>query len=106
MGTRFELVLPGEELEEFRAAGEAALEEIELWHRQLTRFESGGLVSHLGRNATEVSLDAATWALFEDSVVVWRSSEGAFDLTLPARRMDAIILNPARRTMSPWFLPK
>lgn len=99
MGTRFELVLPGEEPEKFRAAGEAALEEIEACHRRFTRFGAGGLVAHLHRSDGAVPLDAATWALFEDARFVWRASGGAFDLTLPARRMEAIVLDSARRTV-------
>lgn len=96
MGTRFELVLPGEEPELLRAAGESALDEIETCHRRLTRF-GGGLVEHLQRGPTATPLDAATWALFEDAITVWRASSGAFDLTLPARRMDAIVLDPEFR---------
>ena len=99
MGTRFEVVLPGEAPEQFRAAGEAALEEIDACHRRFTRFEAGGLVAHLHRNAAEVPLDATTWGLFQDALAVWTASGGAFDLTLPARRMDAIVLDPHRRTV-------
>jgi thiamine biosynthesis lipoprotein len=99
MGTRFELLLPGEEPEQLRAAGEAALEEIDLCHRRLTRFEPSGLVAHLHRAAAELPLDAATFGLFEDALVVWRATGGAFDLTLPVRRMDAIALDPVRRTV-------
>lgn len=99
MGTRFELVLPGEEPEQWRAAGEAALEEIDACHRRLTRFEPGGLIDHLQRTTGETPLDAPTWFLFEDALRVWRASGGAFDVTLPVCRMNAIALDRERRTV-------
>jgi thiamine biosynthesis lipoprotein len=82
MGTRFELVLAAGVRVDLQAAGEAALEEVEIWHRRLSRFASDSLVSHLNRVAGEapVRLDAETFALFEDALSVWRASNGAFDI--------------------------
>jgi len=83
MGTRFELVLVSGS-RNLRAAGEAAVEEIETWHRRLSRFASDSLLSHINRTACHlsVSLDRETYALFDDALRVWRDSEGAFDITV------------------------
>jgi FAD:protein FMN transferase len=99
MGTRFELVLADESPERHRAAGEAALEEIEACHRRFTRFEPSGLPAHLARSGGPVPLDADSFALFADALAVWRASGGAFDLTVPCLRMDAIVLDEAARTV-------
>lgn len=99
MGTRFELVLPDEG--DARAVGEAALAEIEECHRRLSRFDPASLLSHIVRSAhaTPVRLDRDTLALFEDALAVWRVSDGAFDVTVPARGMHAIVLDPAAGTI-------
>lgn len=99
MGTRFELVLAGEDPERHRGAAEAALEEVEACHRRFTRFEPSGLLAHLQRVAGPVALDAATFALFDDALAVWRDSAGAFDLTVPACRMRDILLDYSRGTV-------
>jgi thiamine biosynthesis lipoprotein len=83
MGTRFELVLldgPGD----LRAAGEAAVDQIEMWHRRLSRFEPDSFVSHINREAARgpVRLDRDTFELLQDALTVWRASEGAFDITI------------------------
>jgi thiamine biosynthesis lipoprotein len=118
MGTRFELVLCGPVAEALRPAGEAAMEEIELWHRRLSRFTPDSLVSHLTRaaHAAPVRLDAETFALLQHALRVHRASHGAFDITLAPRleeqgfgpsavpgarevTSDAIRLDPARGTV-------
>jgi FAD:protein FMN transferase len=83
MGTRFELALV-DGAGSLRAAGEAALEEIEGWHHRLNRFSGDSLLSHICRTAARapVRLDRDTFALFEDALQVWRASEGAFDITV------------------------
>ena len=121
MGTRFEIVLPdvrgnpsGPAL---RAAGEAAIDEILIWHQRLNRFAPDSLVSHLGRSSHAVPLDRETFELFADALEVWRASAGAFDITVtPAlvrlgaadsavpvrdspRGSERIRLDPARRTI-------
>ena len=85
MGTRFELVLLNGDCG-LRAAGEAAIDQIELWHRRLTRFAADSLVSHINREAARgpVRLDRDTFELLRDAVSVWRASEGAFDITIAA----------------------
>ena len=83
MGTRFELALLAGS-GNLRAAGEAAIEEIEAWHRRLSRFSPDSLLSHINRTAsrTPVSLDRETYELFDDALRVWRESGGAFDITV------------------------
>jgi FAD:protein FMN transferase len=85
MGTRFELVLLAGRTD-LRVAGEAAIEEIETWHRRLSRFVPDSLVSHINREAchTPVSLDRDTFELLSDAMDVWRASGGAFDVTVAA----------------------
>ena len=120
MGTRFELVIPGDESEQFRPAAEAAMEEIETAHRLFTPFEPDSWLNHLHRVAADrpVAVDADTFALFVDALAVWRASEGAFDPTVapvleawgfhpahgPSRGRftswaGAILLDPATRTI-------
>jgi len=87
MGTRFELVLPaadgGPQGRALRAAGEAAIDEIDYWHRRLNRFAPDSLVSHLNRSAGEPTrLDQETFDLFTDALDVSRASAGAFDVTI------------------------
>jgi thiamine biosynthesis lipoprotein len=102
MGTRFELVLHGEDPVALRAIGEAALEEIEGCHQRFSRFDEASLVSHLRRRADRrpVPLDADTFALFEDALAVWQGSDGAFDPTVPAGEMGALVLDRRARTIA------
>lgn len=84
MGTRFELVLGGDQPERWRSEGEAALAEIEECHRRLSRFAADSLVSHIHRTAwrSPVRLDRDTFALFRDALDVHAASDGAFDVTV------------------------
>jgi thiamine biosynthesis lipoprotein len=113
MGTRFEILLPLPDGADaaaearLRAAGEAALEEIEIWHRQLTRFEPDSLVSHIVRQAARapVRLDSETFALFADAAAVAAASAGAFDITRPCApdgrsAAEAIVLDAASSTIA------
>lgn len=100
MGSRFEVVLPADDPEALRPAGEAALAEIEEWHRRLTRFEPDSQLNHLHRAALDapVNIDRDLYALLEDCVAVWRASGGAFDPAL-GTGMDAVELDPAQSTV-------
>ncbi|MDH5316043.1 MAG: FAD:protein FMN transferase [Gemmatimonadota bacterium] len=102
MGTRFELVLGGGDPVALRPVGEAALEEIAACHERFNRFDDASLLSHIHRTAAirPVPLDSDSFALFADARAVWRGSGGAFDPTVPARAMDALILDPTRRTVA------
>ena len=101
MGTRFELVLPDQPAPGLRAVGEAAMAEIEECHRRLSRFDPASLLSYIVRAAAErpVALDRDTFGLFEDALSVWRMSDGAFDLTVPGRAMDALLLDASSHTI-------
>jgi thiamine biosynthesis lipoprotein len=79
--------------------GEAAIQEIEDWHRRLTRFESDSWLSHVNRTAAHepVRLDDEMFPLFADAVDVWRDSGGAFDITRGDG--DALTLDPNARTL-------
>lgn len=100
MGTRFEVVLPGDDPEALRPAGEAALAEITAWHQRLTRFEPDSQLSHLHRAARDapVPVDRDLYALLEECVAVWRASGGAFDPALGSG-MDAVELDADRSSV-------
>ncbi len=51
MGTRFELVLDGQDATRLRAAGEEAIEAIEDAHRRLSRFKRGSIISEINAAA-------------------------------------------------------
>ncbi len=82
MATRFEILIEGDEEPQLRAAGEAALAEIEECERQLSCFRRESLLGHLARAeiGTEVRLDADTFELFRLCADVRRRSGGAFDI--------------------------
>jgi FAD:protein FMN transferase len=90
MATRFELVI-GDDRADARAIGEAALEEIELCHRRLSRFAPDSLLSHINRTAAvrAVRLDAETFALLREALTVRLQSGGAFDIDVGGH-MDAL----------------
>lgn len=81
MATRFELVL--EAPFDAGPAAEAALEEIELAHASLSRFERSSWVSHLRRTCAEVParLDSDQVELFRVALEVERATGGAFSPT-------------------------
>ncbi|UCD76835.1 MAG: FAD:protein FMN transferase [Phycisphaerales bacterium] len=84
MGTRFEVVLTGDDPPRLRTVGEAAIEEIEDWHRRLSLFEPGSLLSYLNRHAADrpVKLDDDTFELLVECIEVHAASQGAFDITV------------------------
>ena len=88
MGTRFELVLAGEDERYVRAVGEAAVAEIEEQDRRLSLFRRDSLTARINRSAhhSPVKLDADTYALFAEALAVGAASDGAFDIAV-ARRM-------------------
>src|SRR5262245_23480986 len=101
MGTRFELVLPAGNFATTRAIGEAALAEIEDCHRRFSRFQRSSLLPHIMRSVDRgpVRLDRAPLQMFEEARAVHGDSEGAFDVTVPERGMDAIVLDPEACTI-------
>src|SRR5688572_8994317 len=83
MGTRFELVVAGDE-HQLRPVIEEAIREIEELHSRFTRFARDSLLSHINRTAfiTPVRLDRGSFALFAAAQQVAFESGGAFDITL------------------------
>lgn len=81
MGTRFELVLHGEDEFFLRAAGEQAIGAIEDEHRRLSLFDPGSLVSRVNTLAAErpVAVDRDLFDLLAAAAEVWGQSGGAFD---------------------------
>ena len=96
MGTRFELVLDGDG-PGLRAAGEAALAEVEECDRLLSLFERDSLVSHLNRWAAErpVRVDLDTFDLLATCADIHAASGGAFDVTV-APLMESHGFRPER----------
>ncbi len=84
MGTRFELVVSGEDASHFRAIGEAALAEIDDLDRRWSLFRRDSLVTFINANASErpVRLDHDTLALLAIAEQVRRDSGGLFDVTV------------------------
>lgn len=83
MGTRFELVLHGDNPRAIRAAGEEAVEAIERWHARLSRFERSSVVSRVASaGGAAVRLDPEAFAALAWCEAVRAVSAGAFDATL------------------------
>lgn len=84
MNTRFELVLEGEDPVRLRAAGEAALDEIDRIEAQLSLFrptsEVGRANARAGREPVVVS--PPVFALLEQCRDLWRLTDGTFDITV------------------------
>ena len=103
MGTRFEIALvvrgAGVAPMYLRAVGELAIQEIDEWHRRLTRFSADSWVSHVNRTASTQAamLDEDLWTLMSDAASVWQDSGGAFDVTR-GRGRD-LLIEPVTRTL-------
>lgn len=84
MGTRFELVLYGEDPVRLRAAGQEALQEIERLDRQLSFYLPESDLSDLNRRAGygRVRLDPRVFALLERARRLSEETAGAFDITV------------------------
>jgi len=84
MGTRFEIVLPGEDHARLRAAAEAALDEVERLEAQLSLYREESELSGLnaGAAAGPVRVEPRLFALLEEAVRIARETGGAFDPTV------------------------
>lgn len=84
MATRFELVLCGENPLALRAAGEAALREIERLEARLSRFRSDSEIAHLNARAAHEPVRVAPdlFALLRRATQLTRLTDGAFDITV------------------------
>jgi len=87
MGTRFELVLEARDPAHARAAGEAALEEIERCDARWSVFRSDSLLARVNREAFvhDVLLDSDTFELLEACLRFQQDTQGAFDIAVGAR---------------------
>lgn len=102
MGTRFELVIPrrGRAEPPLRAAGEAALHEIERWHHRLSRFTPASDIAQLNRQRAG-RVDAELFGLLHLCEVVTRDSGGAFDIAAASRGRAAAPSNIPAFTLDP-----
>jgi len=84
MGTRFEIVLAGDDEHRLRAAGQEALEEIQDCDHRLSLFRPDSFLSHINANAASrhVQLDDETFELLAECLQIHRASGGAFDITV------------------------
>ncbi|HUR47361.1 MAG TPA: FAD:protein FMN transferase [Candidatus Saccharimonadales bacterium] len=84
MATRFEIVLPGENLPTLRAAGEEALDEVERVENLLSLYKPDSEVSRLNACAgkEEVKVDPELFGLIQRAMSLSAETQGLFDLTL------------------------
>jgi thiamine biosynthesis lipoprotein len=109
MKTRFELVLVGDDETFLRAAGEEALREIAELEQLLSRFRNDSDIGRINRLAASqpVRIDARTFRLLQQALLLSHATEGAFDITLGTWRhsgkvksvADAILLDEAMMTV-------
>lgn len=84
MATRFETVLHGPDAARLRAAGEAALAEIQRLEAALSFYRPTSWVGRLNARAAEAPVRVPPWLLdlLADAQRLWRATGGAFDLTV------------------------
>src|SRR5687768_3308931 len=84
MGTRFEVLLPGEDTFGLRAAAEEALDEVERVEAQLSVYQYQSEVSGINATAAAgpVRVEPRLFTLLELALEVVRQTEGAFDPTV------------------------
>ncbi|MCH8811507.1 MAG: FAD:protein FMN transferase, partial [Gemmatimonadetes bacterium] len=84
MGTRFELVLAGDDPHRLRAVGESALREVTECHQRFNLFDPGSWLNTINRRAADgpVALDGLTFGLLDLCKRVHDDSCGAFDITV------------------------
>jgi thiamine biosynthesis lipoprotein len=98
MGTRFEIVLDGDDPQRLRPIGEAALAEIEDEHARLSRFDAGSLVSHINARAARdpVPLDDDLFELLAECADAYADTDGAFDITIGS---GSLVVDHEQRTV-------
>ncbi len=84
MATRFEILLHGEDAARLRAAGDAALDEIERLEAQLSLYRPASEISRLNRRAAAgpVRVSPPVFQLLQHAQRIWRETDGAFDPTV------------------------
>lgn len=81
MGTRFELVLHGEDEFFLRAVGEQAVDAIQVEHRRLSLFDPASQISRVNALAADrpVAVDRDLFDLLATAATVWLQSGRTFD---------------------------
>lgn len=84
MATRFELLLYGEDLVRLRAAGEAALREIERLEAQLSFYRSESEITWINAHAARqaVKVEPRLFRLLQQCADLTEATAGAFDITI------------------------
>ncbi len=84
MACRFELILYGEDAVRLRAAGEAALDEIERIEARLTIYDAASDVSRINARAAseDVRVSSELFDLLRTAKRLHRQTNGTFDLTI------------------------
>ena len=100
MNTRFEILLPGEDVVRLRAAGEVALDEIERLDAQLSLFRPASEIRRINRHAAEqpVRVSPPVFRLLQQARTLWQETAGAFDPTVgPLVRAWGFLAGSGRR---------
>jgi|YelNatPaOPRAMG01_1025707.scaffolds.fasta_scaffold01267_21 thiamine biosynthesis lipoprotein len=86
MATRFELVLYGTDSVRLRAAGEAALAEIQRLEASLSLYQPTSDIARLNAHAARqpVRVSSEVFDLLKKARDLWRQTDGAFDVTVGA----------------------
>jgi FAD:protein FMN transferase len=84
MATRFELILHGVDEGNLRAAGEAALDEIDRLEAQLSLFRTSSEVAHVNAKAAmePVRVSHPVFRLLKHAIELSQLTRGAFDITV------------------------
>jgi FAD:protein FMN transferase len=84
MATRFELILHGPNPVSLRAAGEAALDEIDRVEAQLSLYRASSEIAHVNARAAHeaVRVTPAVFSLLEHARRLNQETKGAFDITI------------------------
>lgn len=84
MATRFEIVLHGRDAVRLRAAGEAALDEIDRLEAQLSLYRPSSEIATVNARAAHepVRVSAETFRLLEAAMKFTAETDGAFDITI------------------------
>lgn len=86
MATRFEWVLWGQAPERLRAAGEEALDEVDVLESALSRYRGSSDIARVNAGAANgpVRVSPSTFRLLERARGLCEATEGAFDITVGA----------------------
>jgi len=103
MATRFELILHGPNPVSLRAAGEAALDEIDRLEAQLSLYRPSSEIAHVNARAAQeaVRVTPAVFSLLEHARRLNQETKGAFDITIAPLVRCWGFMNGTGRTPSP-----